>query len=446
MRINARRSGLSVLLPTAGMEICRLYAVASLLFLIPGSPPYPFTGLACVLTAGTLLERGLSFVSRRRITSLLVYGIFCGLCIFLPVRSYSGYAFWLSVCAGVFFFFRGVQLGGKGISRSLTLTRYDTGIGVFFFVYFLRIFMGETDPLALRIIGAYFLFSILAMAASRCWEQDRKFAGSRPAMSLVIPFIAVFFLAASALVLLYPILTQAAGSVYGFLSDNSGPVLNFLVAIIRFLFAPRRGIRSDPSSSMQDGGQELIIAETSGPGILLKIIAVIFTVFGVALAAFLLIISVRALVCYLLGRKGPHDGEGLFASLRRLLCFLRSKLTAVLRFPGAFGLARQPLEGIAQEAFRKLCAWGRVSGLPRRSSETPAEYACRLGVWFSPVSGAADVLARALQEELYGKRTLTEKAGSQLKAAQRELANPALFPARLSCRLNLRRKKSITIR
>ena len=107
MPVNSRRSGLPVLLPTAGMEICRLYALGSLLFLIPGSPPYPFVALACVLTAGTLLGRGLSFVSYRRITSLLVYGVFCGLCVFLLASSYSGFAFWLCTCAAGFFFFRG---------------------------------------------------------------------------------------------------------------------------------------------------------------------------------------------------------------------------------------------------------------------------------------------------------------------------------------------------
>ncbi|MCL1818636.1 MAG: hypothetical protein FWG35_06870 [Spirochaetaceae bacterium] len=196
--MRTRRSGLSVLLPTAGMEVCRLYVASSLLFLIPGSPPYPFAALACVLAAGTLAGRGFSFVARRRITSVLAYAALAGLCVFLLARPYSGPVFWLIACLAGFFFFRGVSLGGKGVSRSVTVTRYDIGIGVFFFVYFLRMNLREPDSHALRVLAAYFLFSILALAAARSWEKDDVFTGSRPAISLVIPFAAIFFLAASA--------------------------------------------------------------------------------------------------------------------------------------------------------------------------------------------------------------------------------------------------------
>ena len=451
MRVNESRprnpvrgSGLSVLIPTAGMEICRLYAVGSLLFLIPGSPPYPFAALAAVLTAGTLLGRFLSFVSGRRITSVLVNIFLCGLCVFLLARSYSGYVFWLTACAAGFFFFRGVNLGARGVSHSLTVTRYDIGIGVFFFMFLLRMLFNEIDPLALRIVGAYFLFSILAMAASRSWEKDELFTGSRPAVSHVVPFIAVFFIAASAIVLLYPLLTQAAGGVYVFLRDNSGPVLNFLAAIIRFLFGQGHRLRFDPSSSTQTDGREVIIAENSEPGILFRIIGVIFIIIGIVVVLFLLIITVRALVRYLSGRSGPQDGEGVFATLLRLLRIVWNKLIGAVRSLVILRLLQhRPLAGIAQEAFGQLCRWGRISGIPRHVSETPAEYACRLGARFPrfpAVSSAAAVLARALDEELYGEYPSTNKTCSLIKAALKELANPSLFPARISSHFSLRRR------
>ena len=436
------RGGLSVLLLTAGMEICRLYAAASLLYLIPESPPYPFAALACVLIAGILLKRALSFVSVRRIIVLLVNCVVCGLFVFFLSRSYSGYAFWLNASAAVFFFFRGYNIGAKGVSHSLTITRYDTGIGVFLFVYFLRIYISEADPLALRVVGAYFLLSILAMAASRFRERDTIFTGSSPAISHVIPFIAVFFLAGTAIVLLYPLLTRAAGNVYTFLSDNSGPVVAFLIAIIRFIFGFGRRPRSADSAPLNTGSEDVIPVQASEPGIFFKIIMGVLVVIAAAAFIVMTAILVRALLRYLAEKKG--GGPGLFAGLRILCRFLWDRLKAALRLPyraAALLLGRRrPLAGAAQEAFRKLCAWGSISGLPRKRYETPDEYIRRLVHRFPSLEEALPVFARAVEDELYGRRILAAADIDRLKAAQGELASPVLFPHRFASRLGIRRK------
>ena len=440
MNMNAQRSGLSVLLPTVGMEICRLYAVFSLLFLIPGCPPYPFGALACVLTAGMLLGRGLSFVSIRRITTIVVYGLSCALSVFLLVLPYSGYVLWLIACTAAIFFSRGVFLGRKGVSRSLTVSRYDIGVGIFFFMYFLRLGLHETDPLSLRIAGAYFLFSILALSTSLSWERDENFTVSRSAVSHVIPFIAVFFLTSAAVVLLFPLLTRTATSVYIFLSDHSGPVVNFLIAFIRFFFRYGRSVRVDASSSMESGNSEdYVPIESSEPSIFVKIFLGMITVFGVVMIIITLVILVRALVRYLLVRKGPQGSDGLFSGIKRLLRFLQDRLSAVLHVLSSRHLLHYRYHGgIAEEAFRRLCRWGRVSGIPRKICETPAEYAYRLGVLFPAVGEAAVVLAGRLEEELYGGRPAVDPIRSQLKASLRSFSNPALIPARISCRLRLR--------
>ena len=435
------RSGFSVLLPTAGMEICRLSAVAYFLFLIPGSPPFPFAALACVLTIGVLAARGLSFVARRRITTIIIYGVLFGICAFILARFYYGLMFWPVACAAGFFFFRGIMLGARGVSLGLTLTRYDIGIGILFCVYFLRFGLGEADPLAMRIAGAYFLFSILALAASRLWERDEYFTTDRPAIGGIVSFIAVFFLAASALVFLYPLLSEAAVSVYAFLGDNSGPVLDFLAAVIRFFFGVRRKPRLDSAPSQDNGSVEALPTEPSEPNVMARLFLIIAGVLVAAALIVMIAVLVRALIRYLSAKKGPRGGEGLFAALGRLFRFLwnrlRGMMRAALRIPRrlvALFAKRRPA-GFAEEAFSRLCAWGRVSGLPRSLSETPAEYARRLGLRFPAAAGAACVLAQGLEEELYGGRLLADKACVRLKAAARSLSSPALIPARLLCRL-----------
>jgi hypothetical protein len=442
----ARRGGFSALLSTAGMEVCRLYALVLVFFLIPGSPPFPFAALACALAAGTLTGRALSFVARRRITGVLVYGALCLLWVFLLARPYRGFPFWLTACAAGLFWFRGVRIGGRGVSHSLTVGRYDIGIGVFLAVYFLRMGLREADPFAPRLLGAYFLFSILALGASRAWERDESFISSRGAFGLLVPFAAVFFFAASALVLLYPFFVRAAGDTYIFLRDNSGWLQDILVALVRFFFGFGRRARFEAASSPEEGGGDFVPVEgPSGSGLPEKILLWVFIVLGAALLIVLVAVFVFLLARYLAGREGPSGGPGFFAAFQKLLVLVRKKLRTALdsirRAVWKITARRRAPAGAGQEAFRRLCAWGGVSGLPRRGSETPGEYAKRLAARFPSVQKAAGDVSRALEEELYGKKPLPPDGRARLREARKNLANPALVPARLLCRLGIGRKE-----
>ena len=441
--MNQMRSGLSVLLPSIGMEMCRLYTIISLLYSIPETPLYPFAAIACVLLAGTLVGRGFSFVTGRRITAVLVYAALCALCVFLIARPYTGFSFWISATVTSFFWFRGVWIGSKGISHAITVTRYDIGIGVIFLIYVMRIGLGEADPYALRIVSAYFLLSILALAASRSWERDVSFITSRPALSLLFPFIAVFFLTSAALVLLFPLLTRAAGGMYVFLREASRPLLDILVAIIRFIFGPKRNVQHDLSSIPDTGGINLVSGqEVSEPSILVKILLGLLVLICVAMVLVITFIIIRALQRYLAEKKGAPGGPGLFASIKILCCFLWDRLRTALCIPGRIVAQllrrRRSYAGAGQEAFRRLCSWGRASGLPRKKCETPGEYVHRLAARFPSVEEALSNLARGVEEELYGRKTLSAAELAGLKAAFIRLSNPALIPARLASRLRTR--------
>ncbi|MDR1625166.1 MAG: DUF4129 domain-containing protein [Spirochaetia bacterium] len=444
---SARAAGLPALLFAAAMEACRLWAMLPILFLVPGLPPFPFVWAACALAAGALAGKGLSRIRKRRLTVLLVHAGGCLAFGFFFARSHGGLSFWFVSCSLAVFWLRGIYLGAGPLSHSLTVSRYDTGVGVFFCVYFLRMGLKAPDPLALRLVGAYFLFGILALFFSRCLGRDRAFISARSAFSLVLPFAAVFVLAGLALVLLYPFLARTAGELYAFAWDNSGWLRDILVALIRFLFGfGRRGPAGEAAAPPQAGDEDFTaVGEVSPPGLMEKILLWVFTVIVAALVLVFVLWLVFTLSRYLAGRAGADEGKpGFFAALRNFLALLARRLAEALdglrRLPARIR-ARRPLAGAGQEAFRRLCAWGRASGLPRKPSETPQEYRERLSGVFPAVKEQAGVLTRGLHAELYGKKNLRGEDLALLRVARRGLASPALLPARLACRLGFRKKE-----
>jgi hypothetical protein len=425
------------------MEACRLYAMVALLFLIPGAPPFPFAAALCALAGGTLLGRGFSFIRRRRVFEFFVYGAGGFAFVFFSAGAYSDLPFWLAAGCVALFWLRGARIGGGKISHGLTVNRYDIGAGVFFFMYFLRMGLKEPDPLALRLMGAYFLFSILALFSSRCRDRDNNFISARSAASLLLPFMSVFFLAAGAIVLLYPLLTQTAGNVYTFLWDNSGPLRDLLVIILRVLFGFGRRTRADAASTPAQNDSDFIPAQESAPpGVLEKII---FWVLVAAVAAAVLVLAIWLVITlarYLAGRTGTGGGKpGLFEALRTFFAFIKRLLREALRALHAAKIFTRhpPAGGAGQEAFRGLCDWGRVSGIPRRPSETPSEYSLRLAARFPSLREPAGILTWGLHAELYGKKELSGKDIALLRGARRRLASPALIPARITCRLGFRK-------
>jgi hypothetical protein len=452
------------------MEICRLYAVVSLLFLLPGGAPLPFVPAGLILVSGTILGRGFSFVKRRRITEVLVYGAGCLISVFALLKLYGSlpfagiggpadwiealgrvmviqelYPFWFVVFCGGLFWFRGVRIGGGEISHSLTVNRYDIGLGILFGVYFLRIGLEEPDPLVLRLVGAYFLFSIIALFSARSWNRDENFMNPRSVAGLLFPFIAGFLIAAGAVVLLYPFLTRAAAETYVFLWENSASLRSLLIAFLRFLFSFGRRAGADAAPpAAAEADIPLPPEEMSPPGIPEKIIFWVFIVIAAAGGAVLIFWLVRAFIRYLAARKAPDDGGiGFFAALGKLLAAWARKIRllrdALFRAAAEILARRKPLSQAGAEAFRKLCSWGRFSGLPRRACETPGEYAKRLRNRFPKLGESARILAEGVELELYGKRRLSGENLARLKAARRSLAGPALLASRIACRLGFRR-------
>ena len=464
--MSRKRSDLSVLLPTAGMETCRLYAVAAVLFLVPGASAYPFVPGGLALTAALLLSRGLLRLSARRVVFLLVHLAGFVVAVAGVLRSYgdlpfaaarglsgwievpgllTGWTDWVAfvlvlIWTGVFWL-RGTLIGFKEVTHRLTVGRFDVGLGILFFVYFIRMGIEEVDPDALRVAAAYFIFGIISLYAARGLSRDRAFLNTRSAWALLLPSVAGFLLAGAAAVLLYPYSVRAAGEAYTALGRAAGPLTALLIAILRFLLGRGFGtMAADAAPLAQDGGGAIPPSEE--PGFWAQLIQRILA--GGAVGLFALVSTalvgwlVFRLVKYLMARSG-REGVRFRILVREMLAIMRAAIRRLFhsarRLMVTLAARRRPA-GVGAAGFRRLCRWGRLSGLPRNRNETPAEYGRRLVARFPAVAPEAAALVRVAEAEYYGGR-LPGDAGRMMRSARRRLSRPGLLPARIASRLLL---------
>jgi hypothetical protein len=85
----------------------------------------------------------------------------------------------------------------------------------------------------------------------------------------------------------------------------------------------------------------------------------------------------------------------------------------------------------AAQLFRALLKWGRRSGLPYLSSETPSEYGTRLREKFPSLTGEINGIIEAFNLEVYGELDLNDEQITLAKLSWRRLRKPRYWPARL---------------
>jgi hypothetical protein len=225
---------------------------------------------------------------------------------------------------------------------------------------------------------------------------------------------------------------------YGVLKTVSAPVGSVLMAVLRFMFAPRQ-MRSEPpaASAAPDLGGGGTVSESSW---WVDLIQTIVTYFAVGMGGLIVLAGLGVLAWLLLRWLWSRTTAGEPAAdkfvgwawwnfLRRVL----QHLAAGCRWVG-LSLRRSPTN--AARYFKALLAWGLRSGLPRKPGETPLEYAKRLNTRFPMLGSDILTIVDLFDQELYG--TLVLDPG-QLLAAQlalRHLRSPVQWGRRLRCWLS----------
>ena len=85
----------------------------------------------------------------------------------------------------------------------------------------------------------------------------------------------------------------------------------------------------------------------------------------------------------------------------------------------------------AVQLYTALLRWGRRSGVPQFSSETPREYGSRLKRRFPTVKREVASIVEAFNQTVYGRIVLKDRKLAPAQAAWRTLRSPLLWGRRL---------------
>ena len=291
-------------------------------------------------------------------------------------------------------------------------TRFDIGLAFLLALFLLKYviwFKGgiETpDPLSGAMLLPFFLFSILAIALSRNDSDiQRNYLPGYRGTGVILGFALVVLLFGTALVSLFlPYLTMAARAGYWAMKTAAQPLGPVLVGILRFLFSPRKmrvEPQPPPGRNSSDLGPSMDTGQVGPFGeIVFILISVLVGLISLAFILVLLWLLIRWLLPrfkWLFSRTSHtrHDDWDLLSILTMGLTtlyrlYLRIRDLLARRQKGALHL------------YAGLLGWGRRSGMPRFSSETPLEYGARLKRRFPALEREMESIIDLFNLEAYG--------------------------------------------
>jgi hypothetical protein len=461
---------LLVRLPSAGMEICRWYILASIFFLIPGQDRLPLLPSALSLISAMLLSMMMTKFKRRRLTALIIHsiGFFTSLCFIL--KSYTGlsfssaeglpyfleaysrinspgewFAFTLILGWSLFLWLRGRNIGIHHANYRRTIGRFDAGLLLIFSIYFLRMGLQLEDPDSIAFVTGYLVFGMLAVYAARNDRNDPAFIHSSSFAGHFILFIGGFLLLGAAGIVLYPIMDNAAESIYSALQEGTKPLRPYLVALLRFLFSPRAA-RSQSVLSGEPASGEISAGPPQEPGfwaqLFEEILMIGFLGILILLFAVMAIYLLSRFIHFVLPEQDSNQEQYSFIEFLRTLLLhaiwqFRKFLTVFRKIPEAFLSKGNPGHGIS--GLRRLYRWGQTSGISRRTTETLAEYGQRLIHSFPDTGDAIHKIIHAAETEIYSKRQLNTRDIQHIRISLRMLKKISLYPSRLAVRLGIRK-------
>jgi hypothetical protein len=321
-------------------------------------------------------------------------------------------------------------------------TRLDLGLAFFFILFLAKLVAWQktgieiTDPVSAPSLIAFMLFGLLAVGLARRGESVRtQFISGKKTVGMMLSVILVALLfSTGALVLFRPWLTAMAEVSFTVLKTVGAPIGSVLLAIVQFMFMPRR-MRPDPPSpsSGPDIGATGGVPETSGWGELIQRIIT----YGAAGVAILVVLAAAALIVWMVARwlwsrtpRGSNQRPGLdpWALWSALRAALGRILTAFRKTVG--GLFQGAPESGAH-LFGALSAWGRRSGIPRTLSETPGEYGQRLKQRFPQIDAEIETLVELFNQEVYGAVAIDQERLATARAAWDRLRAPRHWGRRL---------------
>ncbi|MBI9082482.1 MAG: DUF4129 domain-containing protein [Desulfobacterales bacterium] len=373
-----------------------------------------------------------SFISLRWITQWLDSGP--------DINAWS--AMLLQAMLAVGFWWGGIYLIRGRERLQSHYARLDIGLTAFFVLFLAKFILWHKsgieiqDFLSEKLLISFMIFGLLAIAMARHQGTIRtQFISGKKIIGMTLSASAVVVLFSTGLMMFFlPYMTAAAEFGYTVLKTVSGPVGAVLIAILRLMFAPRRMDQqlSTPDQNPSPVMSGEAVADNSWWFDLIeKVIG--YVVLGVG--TMVLLAAMIALVWLLVGwlwRRTP-DGDknrngGDIAAFRAWFKALVLQIASLCRTVLSF-FCRPPRTGTA--FFGALLVWGRRSGIPVRTGETPLEYGQRLKAGFPVVGPEIATIVNLFNQEKYGEQALDLHGLDSADASWRKVRSPLHWGRRL---------------
>lgn len=442
-----------------GMELSWRYAWLNLLglLLLPGVFPWPH---AVAAFGGAFLITGLtSGRGFRIITCLIIHLVGFALLDGLLIHHLHGgegflglgwpgplaedpepWKFWASLALetglAAWLWLGGFFLARKPLSYDRVNGRFDIGLTAFFLLFFLVLLLTDEFKLTIghvvsrSMMVSFFCFGLLSLSLARirgpvARDMDSGYRG----LGSLFTFLAVALsLAGGAVAFFMPFLTTAAETGVGALKTVARPLIPYIEAVLRFLFARRWG-RTTGGGAETDAPAHLADGRLEQPGSWLVELSYAIAWIMLGLIA-LLLLALTAYFIHRLYLRLMSRTAAVPLALRpveSLWVWLRRRIARLIRWAARIRSGRiDPME-----VYLCLLKWGRRSGLPRRVGETPREYGRRLVVAFPRASLEITAIVDSLELAVFAVRPPSPSDLGSLRRSRRQLARPGLWLQRL---------------
>ena len=343
----------------------------------------------------------------------------------------------------------GYNLARKPKNYDPVNVRFDIGLTSFFLLIFFSLILAEpfkveiNNDIARPMMISFFCFGLLSLSLARTrGTVVREIGSGYRGLGSLFTFLSITLsIAVGAVAFFMPYMTTAAETGYNAVKTVMKPMVPYLVAFLKYLFANSWSRPSAETSernstdgllgeSMGESGSWLDVAAQVAGWILLGLMALVFLI----VLAYLL----YRLYLKLISRTNMVPRRiNLLDQISDW--FYRWSIKACRWLWHTFFQKGGPIE-----VYASLLGWGRRSGMPRRRGETPREYGQRLAAALPRAAGQIETIIHCLEMAVFAGRPLGREELSTLRRSKRHLAKPGLWVQRFLSWLPRREVKTHT--
>ncbi len=333
--------------------------------------------------------------------------------LFFPDKTFKGVP-----AAFLFYLFTGIiwrsvyGLINKKLNKDTAIIRFDLALAFFLLLLLVKtifVYKGAALPADNSTAGGFVLFIITGLFylgfAGMDQEGNKRYSGYAKNAFVIsgFSFFIIFFVSA-VFSFFSPELKQAAETVSTLAGRASVPAENTFLFFIRFFMnSPyRRSISVERESESPPSVSVPVEAPGSFNETVFYIFAGLLILFFVLAAAAVLYLIFKKLIAWLLERPLDKTGRRSFAAgCKDILSLIADILTRFTEKLISVISGRRKLNP-AKRYYRKLLLWGKLKGQSNSASETPREYALRLGIKYPRLKNEISYIVNLHDEFVYG--------------------------------------------